>query len=227
MNEIIPVLDLMSGMAVSGKSGLRNTYKPLDTIFSKTPDPVEISISLKRQGFERIYVADLDAIEGYGSNLEHIKNINHIIPVMLDWGVKDFKSFRFALDYAQQIIVATETLNSWIELEQIFNSFPKERIILSVDVKDSEILSKSMSVSFNQIVSRIEYLHPREIILLDITGVGTLEGYNQEILDNFSGLEDSLIVGGGITPSSINTLGKQGISKFLVGTALHSGRIEL
>ena len=64
--EIIPVMDLMSGIAVSGKSGKRETYKPLETVYSETPDPVDIAISLKRQGFKRIYIADLDAIEGKG-----------------------------------------------------------------------------------------------------------------------------------------------------------------
>jgi phosphoribosylformimino-5-aminoimidazole carboxamide ribotide isomerase len=89
MTELIPVMDLMSGIAVSGKSGQRDTYKPLETVYSQTPDPVEIAISLKRQGFKRIYLADLDAIEGRGSNLEIAGKINHILPVMLDWGVKD------------------------------------------------------------------------------------------------------------------------------------------
>jgi len=227
MTELIPVLDLMSGLAVSGKSGKRDTYKPLDTIYSNSPDPVEIAISLKRQGFSRIYVADLDAIEGKGSNLEKIRRINHILPVMLDWGVKDFKSFQFALDHAQQIIIATETLISWNELEYIFNKFPKERIIISVDIKNGRILSKNLPITFKQIKSKLEFLKPEEIILLDISRVGTLHGYNLELLDAFGGLEDSLILGGGITPSEITTLVKMGVSKFLVGTALHSGRIKL
>lgn len=226
MTEIIPVLDLMSGMAVSGKSGQRNTYKPLDTIFSKTPDPVEIAISLKRRGFKRIYVADLDAIEGQGSNLEQVKNINHIMPVMLDWGVQDFKSFQFVLDYAQQVIVATETLSNWGELEQIFEKFPKERIIISVDVKDGEVLSKNLPLTFKQVTSRIENLKPEEIILLDISGVGTMDGYNQELLMNFKGRENSLILGGGIKPDEIRNLSERGIFRFLVGTALHNGSLK-
>ena len=225
MVEIIPVLDLMSGIAVSGKSGKRDTYQPLETIYSKTSDPVEIAISLKRKGFKRIYVADLDAIEGEGSNLEVVSQINHILPVMLDWGVKDFRSFTFALDYAQKVIVATETLNKWEDLEEILEKYPKERITVSIDVKDGHVLGKNLSTGFDEIKSKLSKLKPEEIILLDISSVGTLNGYNQDLLDEFAGMEDSLILGGGITPDEIENLTESGISKFLVGNALHAGRI--
>lgn len=227
MREIVPVLDLMFGLAVSGKSGQRDTYKPLHTVYSKTPEPVEIAISLKRKGFKRIYVADLDAIEGRGSNLEVVKNINHVLPVMLDWGVKDIKSFKFALDFADKVIIATETLSSLEDLEDIFKKFPKERIVVSVDVKDGEILSKVPSISFDDVESKLRKLKPEEIILLDISGVGTLRGFDVDLLDKLSGMEDSIILGGGITPSEIGNLKSRGVNKFLVGTALHQGKIDL
>jgi phosphoribosylformimino-5-aminoimidazole carboxamide ribotide isomerase len=142
MMEIIPVLDLMSGIAVSGKSGHRETYQPLKTVYSSYPDPVQIASSLKRQGAHQIYIADLDAIEKKGSNLELIRKINHILPVMMDWGVKDLKSFEFALEFADKIIVATETLKSLGELSKIFEKFPKDRIVVSVDIKNDQILAK-------------------------------------------------------------------------------------
>ena len=48
MLEIIPVLDLMNSVAVSGKSGNRETYTPLKTIYASSSDPVEIANSLKK-----------------------------------------------------------------------------------------------------------------------------------------------------------------------------------
>lgn len=227
MTEIIPVLDLMFGIAVSGKSGQRDTYKPLHTVYSKTPDPVEIAISLKRRGFKRIYVADLDSIEGRGSNLEVVKNINHVLPVMLDWGVNEIKNFAFALDFADKIIIATETLDSWADLEEILERFPKERIVVSIDVKDGVILSKDPSIKLSSAASKLRKLKLEEIILLDISGVGTLKGFNVDLLDKFNGLEESLILGGGIKPLEIQDLKNRGIKKFLLGTALHRGEIDL
>ena len=57
---IIPVLDLKNGIAVSGKSGKRDTYKPLMTVFHKSASPQEIAKSLKDGCAVRIYIADLD-----------------------------------------------------------------------------------------------------------------------------------------------------------------------
>ncbi|MDO8870386.1 MAG: HisA/HisF family protein [Methanobacteriaceae archaeon] len=227
MMEIIPVLDLMSGMAVSGKSGHRETYQPLKTVYSSYPDPVQIASSLKRQGAHQIYIADLDAIEKKGSNLELIRKINHILPVMMDWGVKDLKSFEFALEFADKIIVATETLKSLGELSKIFEKFPKDRIVVSVDIKNDQILAKEMDISLNDFKEFLIDLNPSQIILLDISQVGTFNGFNKNLIDEFSEFKDSLILGGGIIPSEIKSLNEKGLNKVLVGSALHKGDIPL
>jgi phosphoribosylformimino-5-aminoimidazole carboxamide ribotide isomerase len=227
MIEIIPVLDLMSGIAVSGKSGHRETYKPLKTVYSSYPDPVQIASSLKRQGAQQIYIADLDAIEKKGSNLELIRKINHILPVMMDWGVKDFKSFEFALEFANKIIVATETLKNLEELSKIFEKYPKDRIVVSVDIKNDHLLAKEMSISLNDFKEFLIDLNPSNIILLDISQVGTFNGFNMQLIDEFKEFKDSLILGGGITPSEIKSLNEKGLKKVLIGSALHKGDIPL
>lgn len=216
----------MSGVAVSGKSGKRDTYQPLVTVYSSSSDPVEIAASLKRQGAKRIYIADLDAIEGVGSNLDVVRRINHILPVMLDWGVKNFQTFQFALDYSDKVIIATETLSSIRDLEKITKTFTPERIIFSIDIKDGQILSKHLSLGFNELKQVLKDLKLEEIILLDISGVGTLKSFNTDLLDRFIDFGDSLILGGGVTPEDFH-LHKRGVTKFLIGSALHSGKISL
>ncbi|MDP3033509.1 MAG: HisA/HisF family protein [Methanobacteriaceae archaeon] len=227
MMEIIPVLDLMSGMAVAGKSGHRETYQPLKTVYSSYPDPVQIANSLKRQGAHQIYIADLDAIEKKGSNLELIRKINHILPVMMDWGVKDLKSFEFALEFANKIIVATETLKNLEELSKIFEKFPKDRIVVSVDIKNDQLLANEMDITLNDFKEFLIDLNPSQIILLDISQVGTFNGFNKNLIDEFSEFKDSLILGGGIIPSEIKSLNEKGLNKILVGSALHKGDIPL
>jgi len=227
MIQIIPVLDLMSGMAVSGKSGHRETYKPLKSVYSSSPDPVEIASALKRNGAQQIYIADLDAIEKKGSNLELVQKINYILPVMMDWGVKDLLSFDFALEFASKIIVATETLKSLDELQAIFEKFPKDRIVVSVDIKDGKLLAPEMDISLDLFKEKLRDLNPSQIILLDISKVGTHEGFHMSLIDEFADFNDSLILGGGIIPSEIKSLDEKGIKSVLVGSALHKGEIPL
>lgn len=227
MIKKIPVIDLKQHQAVSGKSGMRDTYQPLRTVFAPSSNPVEIAQGLKLNGADEMYIADLDLIESQGHNIHEIKMVNSIIPVMLDPGLKDAESFPFFLDYAFKVIVPTETLKSIEELELIFEKYPKERIVVSVDVKNDELFSKHLDLNLSEFKEVLKRLNPNEIILLDITGVGTENGYNKKLLDEFEELKDKLIIAGGLNKDSLSELESLGIKKVLVGTSLHSGEVKL
>lgn len=223
----IPVLDLKDSIAVSGKSGLRDTYTPLKSVYAPSSNPVEIANSLKLNGAKEIYIADLDMIDSKGHNLHEVKMVNNILPVIFDGGVKDFESYTFFLDYAYKVIVATETLESLDELQRIFEAFPKERIVLSIDIKDNKLYSKHLDVSLDKLKRILRYLDPAEIILLDISSVGTNQGFNKDLLKEFEEFKDKLIIAGGINRESLEDLEKEGIKKVLIGTSLHNGEIAI
>ena len=227
MIKKIPVLDLKDGQAVSGKSGLRDTYQPLQTVFAPSANPVEIAQGLKLNGADELYIADLDLIESNGHNINDIKMVNTIIPVILDAGVKNAEGFSFFLEYAFKLIVPTETLESLDELYEIFEKYPKERIIISVDVKDNELFCKNLDLTLKEFKEVLVDIGASQIILLDISSVGTNNGYNKELLDEFKDLKDCLIIGGGLNKESIDELERLGIKKVLVGTSLHSGEISI
>jgi phosphoribosylformimino-5-aminoimidazole carboxamide ribotide isomerase len=220
---IIPVIDIKNGEAVSGKSGNRETYTPLKTVFTKSSDPIAIAHELKKFGFSRIYIADLDAIEGNTSNLKIAEEINKIIPVMFDSGIKNLSGVQTILDKVDKVIIATETIENFDDIELIFSSFPKQNLVLSVDIKDGNVLGKHIKADFMDILRKIEEIHPFEVILLDISRVGTEHGVDHELIKSFIGLDTDLILGGGITLTDITDLQSLGLKYFLVGTALHSG----
>ena len=227
MIKKIPVIDLKQHQAVSGKSGMRDTYQPLNTVFAPSSNPVEIAQGLKLNGADEMYIADLDLIESNGHNINEIKMVNTILPVMLDPGLKNADSFEFFLDFAYKVIVPTETIESIDDLEKIFEKYPKERIVVSVDVKDNQLLSKNLDLDLDEFREILKRLDPNEIILLDISGVGTEKGYNRELLDKFSDLKDKLIIAGGLNKESLGELEALGIKKVLIGTCLHSGEVTL
>jgi phosphoribosylformimino-5-aminoimidazole carboxamide ribotide isomerase len=224
---IIPVLDIKDGIAVSGKSGNRSTYKPLQTVFYPSSDPLEIARALLDAGANQLYIADLDAIEGRNSNLDLVGEINQFIPVMLDCGANDIDSVSVALQVADKVIVATETLKNMDDLHGIFCRVNREQIIISIDLMDNKVLSKYMELDFNILMKNLEKLQPSQIILLDISKVGTEKGINWKLMDEFSGLESSIILGGGITGEDMSQLDKSSVDQVLVGTALHHGQIKL
>nr|WP_319372953.1 HisA/HisF family protein [uncultured Methanobacterium sp.] len=224
---IIPVLDIKNGTAVSGKSGNRETYKPLQTVFHPSSNPLKIARALLDAGAEQLYIADLDAIEGKDSNEDLVGKINQFIPVMLDCGANDIDSVSGALQVADKVIVATETLKNMDDLHEIFCRVNRERIILSIDVMDNKVLSKYMELDFKFLRENLEKLQPSQIILLDISRVGTEGGINWGLINEFTGLESSIILGGGITEDDMHQLDKKGVNKVLIGTALHKGQIKL
>ncbi len=227
MIKKIPVLDLKDGQAVSGKSGLRDTYQPLQTVFAPSSNPLEIAQGMKLNGADELYIADLDLIESNGHNINDIKMVNTILPVILDAGVKNAESFTFFLNYAFKVIVASETLESLDELYEICKKYPKERIVISVDVKDDELYSKNLDLTLKEFKDILIDIDVSQIILLDISGVGTKKGYNEKLLNEFEDLKDKLIIAGGLNKDSIDELEKIGIKKVLVGTSLHSGEINI
>lgn len=227
MIKKIPVIDLKQHQAVSGKSGRRDTYQPLRTVFAPSSNPVEIAQGLKLNGADEMYIADLDLIESVGHNIDDIKMVNTILPVIFDGGVKNLESFEFFLDCAYKVIIPTETLESIEEMERIFEKYPKERIVISVDVKNNELLAKNFDMDLLEFKEILKRLDPNEIILLDITGVGTEKGYNKELLECFEDMKDKLIIAGGLNKESIGELDSLGIKKVLIGTSLHSGEVTL
>ena len=227
MIKKIPVIDLKQHQAVSGKSGMRDTYKPLNTIFAPSANPVEIAQGLKLNGADEMYIADLDLIESKGHNINDVRMVNTIIPVIFDGGVKNLESFEFFLEYAYKIIVPTETLESVDELRKIFEKYPKERIVVSVDTKNNELLAKNMDMTLSEFKDVLIELDPNDIILLDITGVGTEKGYNEYLLNEFEELKDKLIIAGGLNKDSLGELESLGIKRVLIGTSLHSGEVKL
>ena len=195
---------------------------------ASSANSLEIAKSLKLSNAKEIYIADLDFIERNGKhNIFEVKEVNTILPVILDVGVNNLKTFEFLLEFAYKIIVATETLESIEELEKIFEKYPKERIVVSVDVKDNELYSKNMDINLEEFKEVLAKINPNEIILLDISSVGTGAGYNKELLDKFADFKDKIIIGGGITKDEIEELNALGIKKALVGTALHKGEIQI
>src|SRR5574337_623762 len=68
--QVIPVIDIMRGIAVHARRGERMTYRPIRSVLLQEADPVAL-LGAYRDILESkmVYIADLDAIMGKGENL--------------------------------------------------------------------------------------------------------------------------------------------------------------
>lgn len=214
--EIIPVIDVMKGIAVAGKSGEREKYSELKTVYCKSSNPIEIAKNLP---FKKMYIADLDAIMGKKANIEVLKKICEIKETWIDLGVrnrKDLEKFSFL---KTTLILGTETL-------QEFTGIDLSRYIVSVDIKDKKVISPFLPENIEETLDVLISKGARRIILLNISNVGTLKG--NELLKFGRELTQKnldVYAGGGITKKEIEKLKKNGFKGALIGTALHSGLI--
>lgn len=223
---IIPVVDMKNGTCVSGKSGMRDTYQKLSSIYGD--NPLMIAENLKKRGFSYLYIADLDKIEGVGENSQIISRINDIIPVLLDDGIGNVKDLKENMKISSFSILATETIESIKEAEDIIKIRGKENIIISIDIKDNQLLIKNNDIYMDDIISLINRCQVKHVIILNISNVGTKNSQKTNIQDKV--LENTpdanYIIAGGLTNHAIEDYIQAGIDNFLVGTILHEGNMD-
>ncbi len=222
---IIPVIDLMNGECVSGKSGNRNTYTKLKSIYGD--NPISIAQNLKNDGAQLIYVADLDKIENKGDNTELISQINNILPVLLDNGISNLSDINNK-NICTYYILATETMESIDDAINIFKNIDNKKLVISVDIKNNELLLRNKSIKLDDIIRLITEVNPQYIILLNISQVGTKKQNENLIIKKIIQETPNTkhILGGGITNEAIQKYKLEGIENFLIGTVLHEGNLK-
>ena len=84
--RVIPVIDLMHGQVVRARMGDRASYRPLESPLSPTSDAVDVVRGLLSvYPFPTLYVADLDAIQSHGDNVQTLRHIRDEFPALQVW----------------------------------------------------------------------------------------------------------------------------------------------
>jgi phosphoribosylformimino-5-aminoimidazole carboxamide ribotide isomerase len=213
--EVIPVLDIMGGIAVSGKSGRRDEYTSLKTVFADSSIPLEIAENLP---CKRLYVADLDGIMKGAPNIETLEELCKIKNIMVDAGIKNIDDYGRIAHINADIILGSETLRDLETLEAIKK---EAEVIVSIDIKEGKLVSPFLPddpfEAFNLLKNEV-----KKFIILNISRVGTLSS-DFSFLEKFVVPDVEIYYGGGIKKEDIEKLKKMGVDGVLVGTALHKG----
>jgi phosphoribosylformimino-5-aminoimidazole carboxamide ribotide isomerase len=232
--RIIPVIDILDSVAVHAVRGMRENYQPLKSMLCASVDPVDVATSLKAFGFSELYVADLDAIRGGPLNSSLLKRIVNEaeLKLMVDAGVSNLERGREVLDCgASKVIIGTETLPNISFVAQAIEALGFERVLVSLDLMGDKVLSGFNLGKFAEpmtFLHELETLGVSQIIVLDLSKVGSREGTNLAVLQKvLSHIKIDVLVGGGVRDiTDLIELKNLGVSAVLVATALHSGKIS-
>jgi phosphoribosylformimino-5-aminoimidazole carboxamide ribotide isomerase len=232
--KIIPVIDVLGGVAVHAVRGRRKDYQPLKSILCESVDPVDVAASLKAFGFMELYMADLDAITGGQLNSSLLKRIvdETGFELMVDAGVTNLQKAAKVLDTgASKVIIGTETLPSTSFVAEAVESLGTEKVLVSLDLMGNRVLS---GFELGRLAEPVTFLHEldvlgvSQIIVLDLAKVGSHEGANLTFLrEALNSIKAEVFVGGGVRDvKDLVELKELGVSGVLLATALHSGKIS-
>jgi phosphoribosylformimino-5-aminoimidazole carboxamide ribotide isomerase len=233
--KVIPVIDVLNGKVVHAVKGKRSEYQPLQSVLCESVEPLEVAKTFKTLDFSELYVADLDAIIDCSANFQALKRIvdETGLKLMVDAGVTAVERAQSLLENGvSKLVIGTETLQNKSFVGEAAIVFGSDRVIVSLDLKGDKVLARpgfDGSVDPILLLSEFKDVGVQQVIVLDLTRVGSGEGVNvdflKKVLRNFN---MDVYVGGGVRNiADLIELKSLGVSGVLVATALHSGKISV
>jgi phosphoribosylformimino-5-aminoimidazole carboxamide ribotide isomerase len=230
MFRIVFVLDIYNGTVMHARGGDRRNYRPvnLSSEVCETADPAGVVQSLAPQ---EVYIADLNLLQGEplpDANMQAVREISRSVPVMLDAGIRELSDAGIWADLPCSLVLGTET-SSLETISAISEAYPG-RVSVSIDIKGGRVLSASDTPTEPlEVADILGSLKLRDIICLDLDGVGTGRGADTELLRNMnSRFPQGILAGGGVKDmADLRLLAGAGLAGALVATAVHNGNIPL
>jgi len=233
--KVVPVIDILGGVAVHAIKGRRSEYQPLKSILCGSADPLDVALTFKALGFSELYIADLDAIMTDHPNFPILKQIADKtgLSLMVDAGVADLgRAEKLLRSNVSKVVIGTETLSSISFVGEAVRFLGKERVVVSLDLKGEKLISRFELGKFSNpldFLQELQEIGVNQVIMLDLDRVGGGEGVNMPLLKGMlKNRKVKVFVGGGVRDiKDLVKMQEIGVFGVLIATALHSGRISL
>lgn len=234
--QIIPVIDIMNGVAVHAVAGHRQFYQPVQSVITDSTEPVRFLAALKRRlRAETCYVADIDAIQGRDLNYETLAAMTQSgVSLMVDAGIRsDANASDLLKLQIERIVVGAETLESAATLKILAEQFGAERLVFSVDMRNGVLLTANpewRTAKPLEVAMEAAGFGVSQFILLDLAAIGTGRGVpTLGVCRQLRSLlpTASIVAGGGVrTVADLQLLEQAGADGALVATAVHNGLLK-
>ena len=227
--KIIPAIDLMNGQVVRLYKG----DPKQKTVYSD--DPVQIAKKWEADGADILHIVDLDATLGLGSNLSVIKKILEeiSIPVEVAGGLRAESLVLDVAKIANRIVIGTLAFKDKELLKKLLVSLGHEKIVISVDHKDGEIVIHGWQdgTGIKLIDSIKEFLEMgfTEFLLTNVNRDGTMQGPDLEFLEQACNLgTTNVIASGGISNvDDVIHVKEKNAFGVILGKALYENKITI
>jgi phosphoribosylformimino-5-aminoimidazole carboxamide ribotide isomerase len=227
--KIIPAIDLMNGQVVRLYKG----DPKQKTIYGD--NPIEIAKKWEQNGADMLHIVDLDATLGIGSNLSVIKKIiaNVSTPVEIAGGLRDESIVMDMAKISDRVVLGTLAFKDKIILKNLLENLGREKIVISVDHKEGEILThgwqKGTGIRLVDAIKDFLAMGFSEFLLTNVTRDGTLEGPELKFLEQACQLENAnVIASGGISNvKDVQDVKDKNSFGVILGKALYENKISI
>ena len=198
-------------------------------------NPVEIAKKWEADGADMLHVVDLDATLGIGSNLSIIKKILEeiSIPVEVAGGLRDESLILDVAKISNRIVIGTLAFENKELAKKLLLSLGPEKIVISVDHKDGEIVihgwQDSAGIKLIDAIKEFLEMGFTEFLLTDVSRDGTLEGPDLEFLEQACSLDKTnVIASGGISNvDDVKDVKEKNAYGVILGKALYLSLIHI
>jgi HisA/HisF family protein len=221
--QIIPVLDLKDGTVVRAQMGERDRYRPIKTPLVPGSDPVDVARGLLSvHPFQTLYIADLDAIEGRGTNEAAIGRLRDALPQVSLWvdnGIADpAHASAWLARTNHHLVLGSETQRD-AKLVRALSGH--DRIVLSLDFRAAQFAGPAELLDDTS-------AWPRRLIVMTLARVGSGAGPDMARLAEIRWRASGRLIyaAGGVRDAvDLAALQRFGVAGALVATSLHDGRL--
>ena len=227
--KIIPAIDLMDGKVVRLYKGDPSQK----TVYSD--NPIEIAKKWESAGADIIHLVDLDATLGIGSNLDIIKKIlkSVSIPVEVAGGLRDKSLVLEVAKLSERIVLGTLAFKDKSLLKLLLSELGAEKIVISVDHKDGEIVihgwQHSTGIKLIPAINDFLEMGFTEFLLTNVSRDGTMEGPDLEFLEQACSLSNAnIIASGGISNiADVADVKEKNAFGVILGKALYEKKVSI
>jgi phosphoribosylformimino-5-aminoimidazole carboxamide ribotide isomerase len=182
--KLYPAVDILGGKAVRLVKGDFEAQ----TVYDE--DPLAAASRWTEEGAEYLHVVDLDgARSGEPVNLEHLERIAREleVPVQYGGGLRSLETIASALNAgAARVILGTAAFTKPNLLEEALQEHGPERVLVSVDVRGSEVVIKGWTeaagVHVGEVFAGLIERGVRTLAYTNVDHDGMLDGPNVEAL---------------------------------------------
>jgi len=221
---IVPVLDLKGGQVVHARAGERSRYMPIRSTLAAGSEPDAVLDGLLSLApFRRVYIADLDAIEGQGDHRPLIAALARRyrgVAFWLDGGFAGAAQAAALADTAVPVL-GSESLSDEQALIEAVSRLGSAKCVLSLDYRGDRFVGPAA------IEARPE-LWPDQVIAMTLSRVGSGAGPDTSrlaALQRIAGARRLFAAGGVRDAADLDRLAAMGLAGALVASALHDGRL--